>query len=101
MTPFIRTVRSLDSDHPTPQIIGLLLAIALLGAWGCWFMLSRVSLYETSSFASLQAEYEPHPVDAAVSGRVTKAALVAGREVALGELLVELDASAETLDVAT
>lgn len=99
-TPFIRTVRSLDSDNPTPQILGVLLAVVLLGAWVAWFLLADVSLYEVSTTASLQAEHETHPVDAAVSGRVTSTALVPGREVRAGEVLVELDAKAQTLELA-
>ncbi len=98
-TPFIRTVRSLDSDRAAPALMGLLLGAGLFGAWAGWFVFARVSLYAVSEVAVLQAVREPHPVDAAVSGQVLQTNLSPGRRVQAGDVLVELDAAPQQLEL--
>jgi membrane fusion protein (multidrug efflux system) len=70
----------------------------MLAAWTLWFFLARVSLYETSRQARLEVEAAPHEIDAPVSGRLLRSNLVLERQVAQGDLLIELDSAALRLE---
>jgi membrane fusion protein (multidrug efflux system) len=73
------------------------LAALLLVGWTGWFLLARVTLYETSMLARLEATAAAHPVDARMLGRVVSVNLTVGRIVHSGDILVELEADAERL----
>jgi len=47
-TPFANTLRSLNADRFHAGLIGLGVAFVLLIAWGCWFFLARMTIYEVS-----------------------------------------------------
>lgn len=47
-TPFANTLRSLNADRFRAGLIGLGVALVLLIAWGCWFFLARMTVYEVS-----------------------------------------------------
>lgn len=87
---FVRTARALDgSDRSTPLLA--VVALTLLVGWGAWFVLARISVYEVSVSARLEVQTAPHPVDAPVSGRVVKSALILGRQVQPGDVVLELE----------
>jgi len=46
-------MRSLNADKPVPTLIVLLSAITLLGAWMAWFLLARITIYESSQTAQV------------------------------------------------
>lgn len=92
---FSRSMRSLDADGFRRPTLGLLLVAALLGAWGAWFFLARVALYEVTDTARLEVARAVHPVEAPVAGRVVATRLALGLEVQPGEVLVELDAAGQ------
>src|SRR5262245_38929245 len=71
--------------------------MGLLGTWGAWFIGARVALYAVSDTARLEMSQAAHPVGAPVGGRVVATYLVLGREVQGGDVLVELDATAQHL----
>jgi hypothetical protein len=50
---FSRSMRSLKADGFRALLVWLLLAMALVIAWGGWFFLARVTLYETGQAASV------------------------------------------------
>jgi hypothetical protein len=50
-TPFANTLRSLNADRFHASLIGLGVALVLLIAWGCWFFLARMTMYEVSASA--------------------------------------------------
>jgi membrane fusion protein (multidrug efflux system) len=81
-------------------MLRLLLALGLLGAWAAWFLGAEVGLYALSTSARIEMSQAAHPVDAPVAGRVIVSHLVLGREVQSGEVLVELDATAQQLQLA-
>jgi membrane fusion protein (multidrug efflux system) len=58
-----------------------------------------VTLYEVTGSARLEVDRAVYPVAAPVAGRVTEARLAIGRDVAAGDILVELDTSAEQLQI--
>jgi len=89
---FSQSLRALSLDRPRRTLATLGLAVALLGAWAAWFFGAEVTVYETTDTARIEVDRAAHTVDAPVAGRMEKTTLALGREVAAGEVLVELDA---------
>lgn len=88
-----------ESDGRSPLVPGVVLA--LLAAWGVWFLLVPVSIYESSERARIEVARSAHPVDSPVLGRVVAIpGLVLGRNVQAGEVLVEVDCEAQRLELA-
>jgi hypothetical protein len=52
-TPFANTLRSLNADRFRGSLIGLAVALVLLLAWGGWFLLARITVYEVSTTATV------------------------------------------------
>jgi hypothetical protein len=50
-TPFANTLRSLNADSFHASLMGLGVALVLLIAWGSWFILARMTVYEVSTSA--------------------------------------------------
>jgi len=98
-TAFSRTLRLLDADRGRLSLAGLLGGIALLGGWTAWALLARVTLYEVTPAARLEVDRAIYPIQAPLLGRVSATTLAVGRAVQAGEVLVELDTSAERLQV--
>jgi multidrug resistance efflux pump len=94
---FSTTQRTLDADGFRHTTLGLLLVVGLLAAWGAWFIGAQVALYAVSETARLEMSQATHPVEAPVAGRVVATHLVLGQEVQGGDVLVELDATAQHL----
>jgi membrane fusion protein (multidrug efflux system) len=99
-TPFSRTTRSLQADGFRGAGFGLALAACLLGGWVVWFLLARVARYEVTDTARLEVDRAVHRVDAPVAGRVVATHLVLSQEVQAGDVLVELDARGQRLQLA-
>ena len=74
-----------------------LLGAVLLCVWSVWFTLGEVTVYEISKKARLEVIQLPHHVAAPLSGRIASASVVIGQQVVADQVLIELDASAETL----
>ena len=83
--------RRLDASS-RPALLSAIAGLLLLSAWAVWFLAARVSVYEVSRNARIEAETASHDIDAPVAGRVVRSALVLGRMVSAGDVLVELDA---------
>jgi multidrug resistance efflux pump len=94
---FPRTVRVLQTDGMNPTVLGLILISAVIAFWGGWLVLGRVSVYEMSATARLEAE-RVHPVAAAVGGRIVASSLSLGRQVHRGDVLLEIEAGREELE---
>lgn len=90
-SPFSRTLRSLESDGHRRWAAGLIPALLLLIAWGVWFLVARVALYEVSERAWLAVDREAHPIAAPVAGRISSLRIALGQQVAAGEVLAELE----------
>lgn len=98
-TAFTRTLRKLDADTGRWGVCGVLAAAALAGAFGLWCTLTQVTLYEVAATARIEAGQAAYSVASSVAGRVTRSRLAIGREVSEGEILVELDSTAERLQI--
>jgi multidrug resistance efflux pump len=96
---FSTTQRTLEADGFRGTTLGVLLVAGLLGAWTVWFVGAQVALYAVSETARLEMSQAAHPVEAPVAGRVVATHLVLGQEVQGGEVLVELDATAQQLQL--
>ena len=99
-TPFSRTLRALKVDRFRGSLLALACVMVLLGGWLAWFFLAKVGRYEVTDAARLEVDQEAHPVQSPVLARVVSSNLVLGQEVKAGDVLVELDANAERLQVA-
>jgi multidrug resistance efflux pump len=94
---FPRTLRSLRVDGFRSVVTALVVAAVLLGAWGAWFALGTVRVFERSEGARIEVAGAPQAIQTPVSGTVVSADLTLGRVVQAGEVLVALDARAEAL----
>lgn len=94
---FSQTRRSLANDTARASHVAWLLAGGLLVAWLAWFVFGSVTVYETSRRARLEVSQASHHVATLIPSIVVASSLVIGKEVAAGEVLVELDARAERL----
>jgi membrane fusion protein (multidrug efflux system) len=92
---FSHSLRSLKADGFRRSVIGLVLAVVVLGSWVGWSLFARVTLYEVSDTARLEISQEVHPIQAPTAGRVVTTRLILGAAVDAGEILVELDTEAE------
>jgi membrane fusion protein (multidrug efflux system) len=90
---FSRTMRSLNRQGTGRTVAVMLAAMALLAAWGAWFVLARVAVYEVSDGARLEVDRAMHPIQAPVAGQVVRSAITLGREVHAGDVLLELDSA--------
>jgi adhesin transport system membrane fusion protein len=96
-SPFSATTRSIANDSFRYASLTWLCAGMLLAAWLCWFFLSEVTLYESSTRAHLEVQQAPHAVAAVIAGKVISAPVRIGQQVQAGAVLVELDARSERL----
>jgi multidrug resistance efflux pump len=96
---FSRSMRSLSISGRRGSIWGLIIAVLILGLWAAWALAAQIPLYETSSEARLEAEHAAHPIEVPVAGRVIANHLVVGQQVRAGQVLVELDADTERLQL--
>ena len=94
---FPRSLHTLEADSPRRNIVLLVLATGFLGLWAGWFLVSQVGVHAVTDTARLEVDRENHPVGAPVDGRVTAIDLAVGQSVRAGEVLLELDATAEHL----
>ncbi len=89
---FSRSKRALDNDGHQRSSASLLAVSILAGFWLGWFFLGRITQHEISSSARLEVIAQAHRVESPVAGRVTVVHTKLGADVAMGEVLVELDA---------
>jgi membrane fusion protein (multidrug efflux system) len=97
---FSRSMRLFDASDFRGTILSIAVAVLVLGGWFVWAWQAHVSLYEVAHTARLEVEQAAYPIEAQVSGRVVNNYLVLGQRVTAGQLLVELDDSAERLKLA-
>ena len=99
-SPFSRTTGALTRDSSDSTLIALGVTTGLVFLWLLWFLLSRVTVYETSRGARLEAGAAPWLLSNALPGKVRRSRLVIGRAVHAGDPLVELDGTEQNLRVA-
>src|SRR3989442_960275 len=97
-TAFSRTfARLLDRGCSTAwTVIG---ATLVLGAWCWWAARARVTLYEISSEARVELDSATYPIQSPLLGRVVETKLRVGETVRRGEVLIEIDAMQDQLQL--
>jgi multidrug resistance efflux pump len=98
-TAFTRTMRSLRADRFRSSLGVLLLATALLVGWTVWLLYARVARYETTDSARLEVARAIQVIQAPYAGKVVASHLVLGAQVQAGDVLLELDANPERLQI--
>lgn len=97
--PFFRSERLLEAESFRRGAWGLLIAVILLGLWLTWFFRTRVTVYAVSETADVEVDRAAHPVESQYAGRVVGSTLALDRKVESGEVLVELDADVQKLEL--
>ncbi|MBV8906916.1 MAG: biotin/lipoyl-binding protein, partial [Acidobacteriia bacterium] len=96
---FHRVSRTLGVDRGRVSALALVAAICLMAGWMAWALESRVTRYEVSDSARLEIDQAASPIQANSSGRLASSNLVLGKQVRAGEVLAELDSTAERLNL--
>src|SRR2546428_3014622 len=96
---FPRTVGSFSSDGYRRSAIWVMLVLAILGAWTAWFFAAPITVYEVSSTARLEVDRALHPLSAPADGVVISSSLSLDHPVRAGDVLVELEARTERLQL--
>lgn len=97
---FLNSLRAVRIDGGPAMRLMALLGVLVTGAWLGWFLLAKVTVYESSTQSQLEVSGAANPVEAAVEGQVVSTALTLSRQVRAGEVLVELDSTALRLQLA-
>ena len=95
---FPRSHRGLRTDGMTRHVLTLLLATSILGAWSIWFTCAKVSVYAVSQTARFETAATTQSVESDVEGRVTAVSMRVGQRMKAGDVLVRLDAHAQSLE---
>ena len=88
---FYRVSESLRADKALWSTTGLLVALLLIGLWLLWAISAHVVLYETSDSARVEVAGAAYPLQSSITGRVTFSELSLGKEVRVGDVLVEVE----------
>jgi multidrug resistance efflux pump len=97
--PFPRCTQALASERDGRSALTLVFAAAVFVSGVAWSILARVTVFETTESARVEAVPGAHVVQAQVSGRVVKTQLMLGKQVQAGDVLIELDATREALEL--
>ncbi len=98
-TAFSRTYTRLLADRGRSTAWTVLVALAVLGAWCWWAARAQVTLYEVSSAARVELDAATYPVQSPLLGRVVQTGLRVGQIVRQGDVLLEIDAMPDRLQL--
>jgi hypothetical protein len=68
-------------------LVGVLIVVGGLSAWGAWGVLARVAVYAVASYTHLEVDPAIQFVTTSVAGQVSITHLRIGQEVQAGEVL--------------
>jgi multidrug resistance efflux pump len=99
MPDFSRSFQRLRADHGKSTLWIATTSGAALAAWIFWALFAEVSLYEVSSDARVELDGATYPIDSPFAGRIVATSLHTGQRVRRGDLLIEIDAMAQELQL--
>lgn len=99
MPDFARSFQRLRADHGKSTLWISATSGAALAAWIFWALFAQVSLYEVSGDARVELDGATYPIDSPFAGRIVATSLHPGQQVRRGDLLIEIDAMAEQLQL--
>ena len=97
--PFAHTLRSLEADRVRAWLAALACTALLLLVWSAWFFFARLPVYVVSDSARLEVNQAVHPIQSPVAGQIRTIHLTLGADVAQGDVLIDLDAEAQRLQL--
>lgn len=98
-TAFTKTYSKLLSEHTRLSMAALGFGLLLLGAWFWWATKIPVTLYEVSADSRLELDSATYPVQSPFMGRIVKTNLSVGQTVKQGDVMVEIDAEPDQLQM--
>lgn len=98
-TPFNHTLQALIADSQRRRYLSLACVVFVLSVWLAWFFFADVGIYKSAP-VRLQTEQDIQAVEASTEGRVVRIHMAVGREVQVGDILVELEDTALRLKLA-
>jgi len=99
MPDFACTFQRLRADHSNSTWWISIASGLALAAWIFLALFAQVSLYEVSTDARVELDGATYPIDSPFAGRIVATSLHTGRPVRRGDLLIEIDAEAEELQL--
>jgi multidrug resistance efflux pump len=96
---FNRVNQSLRLDKGLLSGLTLTLTLALLTAWAIWAVRATIVRYEVSDSARLEVVGAPYIIQSDITGRLRSSALVLGRKVQAGDILLDLESREEQLSL--
>jgi multidrug resistance efflux pump len=99
MSDFTRSFQRLRADHGRSTVWIAAASGAALIAWIFWALFAQVSLYEVSTDARVELDGATYPIDSPFAGRIVATSLHTGQHVQRGDLLIEIDAMAQQLQL--
>jgi multidrug resistance efflux pump len=99
MADFARSFCRLRADQGNAPIRLMFAAMATLAVWWCWAVFAQISLYEVSTDVRVEVDGATYPVGSPIPGRIVAANLRVGESVRRGDLLAEMDATPEQLQL--
>ena len=97
---FHRIGQSLKADTGSKSVSAIAIGLLLVLLWILWAFKARITRYEVSDSARLELNSSAYPVEANLAGRLVESRLGLGKNVQSGEIVLQLDSSAEELNLA-
>ena len=98
-TPFGKTLRSIERERSVVPAWFAISSAGALSAWIAWALAAEVPLVETTPSGRIEYRGAVHEVESTIAARVKQRAVELGSHVEAGDLLIELDASAVSLEL--
>ncbi len=99
MTAFSKTYAALLSERSRLSGLAWAAGIILLASWFWWATQIPVTLYEVSADSRLELDSATYPIQSPFVGRIVKTNLSVGQQVRQGDVLVEIDAEPDQLQM--
>ena len=98
-TAFTKTYQALLSERSRLTYLASGVGLLLFGGWLWWATQIPVTLYEVSAEARLELDSATYPVQSPFGGRIVKTNLTVGQLVKQGDVMVEIDAEPDQLQL--
>lgn len=97
-TPFRNTIRAIERGRGRPWLV-LIGAGAVLAVWFSWFLLAEVPVNQSSVSGRIESDADARSIEAPVAGTVVAHHLHVGKHLAVGDPLLEIDATSLRLEL--
>jgi multidrug resistance efflux pump len=98
-TAFSKTYAALLAERGRSNSLTLVATLLALGAWTWWAIKSELTLYEVSTSARVELDSATYPIQSPFVGKIVRTNLSVGKDVKLGDILVEIDSEPDQLQL--